>query len=121
MGRSTGFGRTERYRLLLEVPLRERSSRAGLQITFEADRPLLIRELNDHVLKPRPVTGGVGTTAHVVVFRSSPYIGCEADIETGVLIRVSQDVDEVLCCGHEPDRSKPAAGPRHTKRVGVSY
>ena len=42
-----------RARLLFEVTLREGAARAGLQVTFEADGPLLIRELNDDVKLPR--------------------------------------------------------------------
>ena len=39
--------------LRLEVPLREGAAGAGLQVAFEANRPRLIRKLNDDVKLPR--------------------------------------------------------------------
>ncbi len=41
--------------LLFEMALREGAARAGLQVAFEADGALLIRELKDDVRLPRSV------------------------------------------------------------------
>jgi DNA invertase Pin-like site-specific DNA recombinase len=83
-----------------EVTLREGSPRAGLQVAFEADGSLLIRELNDDVTSPRLAREGVWATARVVVRQSRIHVGRETDIEVWALVRVLEHVDESLVSGH---------------------
>ena len=81
---------------LLEVTLRERPTGAGLKVTLEPHRALLIRELDDHMTLPHASTRGM-ETAPSVVFRESPVrIRCEARIETGPVIGIPEYVDEAF-------------------------
>ena len=84
-----------------EVPLREGSTRARLQVAFEADGAILILELNHDVTSPRSARCGVWAAAGVVVVRPRVHIGREPHIEAWVRIGILQNVDESLVCAHE--------------------
>jgi hypothetical protein len=66
----TGTWSKGRRALRFEVPLREGTAGAGLQVALEADGALLIRELNDDVKLPRSARCRVGAAAHVVIGQS---------------------------------------------------
>lgn len=96
---------------LLEVSLGKRASRTGLEIALEADRPVLVRELNDDMKLPGPVPHSMRAAAVVVIIQPSPWIGRETGIEVGSGIRVSKDIYEALVSSHGDGWSK-----RHARK-----
>ena len=92
--------------LLLEVALRERASRARLEIPLEADRPLLIRELNDDMKLPGAMSFGMRAAACVVVVQPAARIGRQTRIEVRSRISVLENVDEALVFSHVDGLSK---------------
>ena len=93
------------------MPLRERSARAGLQVTFETDGSRLSRELNDDMKLPRSTRGCVPASARVVVRESCTHVGSEADIEVWAFIDVFQHVDEPLVFGHHEAEANEVPEP----------
>jgi hypothetical protein len=79
-----------------EVSLRKRATGPGLQIAFELDSPLLVRELDGDVELPRAVARGVGTAAGVVVGEAGGDIGRKADVWPIRLALTAQDIDGAL-------------------------
>ena len=88
------------------MALGEGAAGAGLQIALQADRPWLLRELDDDVNLPRSSGHGVGAAARVVVGQSLIHIGRETDVELVGLRFVSPDVDKRLSPAIERSNGK---------------
>jgi hypothetical protein len=100
---------TSLSQLPFEVSLREGSAGAGLQVALEANRSLLVGELDDNVQLPGAVPRGMRTSARVVIVEPTTCVRREADVEAGRRFGVSEDIDDVLISRHAGIGSEPSA------------
>ena len=77
-----------------EVPLGERASGAGFQVTFEAVGFELRRELHGDYQMPRTVTRCVHVLAGVVPVESASDVAADADVVMRGVGLTAKDVDE---------------------------
>ncbi len=67
--------------LEFEMTLCEGAARTRFQVAFEADRSLLIRELDDDVKQPRSARCRMWAAPSVMVGQSRVHIGCQANVK----------------------------------------
>ena len=82
-----------------EMTLRERASRARLQIALEADGSLLISQLDRHHQPPRLPSGGGRAPSRIVVGQAGGDIRRQPRVRVIGKVGAMQNVDEPLDSG----------------------
>ena len=83
-----------------QVSFGECDTRAGLQVSLEFDRALLVVELDDNVRRPRSPIRGVRARAGVMRSKSREDIRGYARVVAARVRAASDDVHEALCSRH---------------------
>lgn len=114
---------------LSQMPIRERNTRPGFQITFKGNSATLVGEFDHDIDRPRAMPRRVGAAACIVLGTSARHVCSEAGVVLRRTLIVREDVHETrpgppsrrtlwTSCGFIPaialDPSvveKPAAGP----------
>ncbi len=98
------------------MTLRERASRAGLEVALKTQGGGLVGKFNRDVKAPQTVTAGVGGQTLVACRETSGNIGRDADVVTRWRFGVSQYIQaaECACSGSSCDRGirRPAFASR---------